>query len=105
MLRCCNDQYLRQDRALEECGLSVEMVAQAVTYVYEILDSIDARLLEAGGDRLSDLVELANLSAIIGNLFRAGIVRAAGGRFTANTRIPILTYSVELPDARTLRSK
>lgn len=60
------------------------MIGQGVTYVYEILDSIDAKLLEAGGERLSELVELANLSAIIGNLYRGGIVRASKGRFAAN---------------------
>jgi len=59
-------------------------VGQAITYVYEIMDSIDAKVLEAGGGRLSELVELANLSAIIGNLYRGGIVRASKGHFAAN---------------------
>jgi len=61
------------------------MVGNSVTYVHQILDSIDEKLLEAGGERLAELVELANLSAIIGNLFRGGVVRFCDGKFAANT--------------------
>lgn len=83
-MRSCNTRYLRNEDSLGECGLSVEVIGNAVTYVHEILDSIDEKLMEAGGERLSGLVELANLSAIIGNLYRGGIVRASEGRFVAN---------------------
>lgn len=65
-------------------GLSQQTIADAVGYVHQTLDDIDSKLTEDGGDRLGGLVELANLSAIIGNLFRNGVVRAAGGRFAAN---------------------
>lgn len=43
-----------------------------------------ASSLRPAGERLSELVELANLSAIIGNLYRGGIVRTSKGRFEAN---------------------
>jgi hypothetical protein len=84
MARSCNKKYLRHDSALDACGLSAGIIGDAITYVYQILDSIDAKLLEAGGDRLAGLVELANLSAIVGNLYRGGIVKASKGRFAAN---------------------
>lgn len=84
-LRACSVDHLTDHPSLRDVGLSIELVRQAVTYVHEILDSIDAKLVEAGSERLSELVELANLSAIIGNLFRGGVVRFSNGSFSANT--------------------
>lgn len=84
MSRVCNESYLAHQPSLDQFGLSIDVVGRSVTYVYEILDSIDGKLIEAGGERLSELVELANLSAIIGNLYRGGIVRTSKGRFEAN---------------------
>lgn len=60
------------------------MIGQSITRVHDLLDNIDAKLLEGGGERLSELVELANLSAIIGNLYRGAIVQTSGGKFCAN---------------------
>jgi len=77
------------------------MIGESVTRVHEILDNIDAKLLEGGGERISELVELANLSAIIGNLFRGAIVHNSGGKFCANTphTYPdLLARSVECKD-------
>jgi hypothetical protein len=65
-------------------GLTKEIIGGAVSYIYGVLDGIDHQLLSGGGDRLADLVELANLSAIIGNLLRTGIVRESGGKFKSN---------------------
>lgn len=84
MARHCDEKALTFQPAMKEFGLTVEMVKGAVDYVHEILDSIDGKLTEAGGERLAELVELANLSAIIGNLFRGGIVKYSHGRFKAN---------------------
>lgn len=84
MGRACSEKYLIEQPSLSGYGLSANVIGGAVTYVYGILDSIDLKLMEAGGERLAALVELANLSAIIGNLFRGGIVRSSGGKFIAN---------------------
>jgi hypothetical protein len=65
-------------------GLTAEMLIGGINHVYEILDTIDDKLLESDGVRLVDLVELANFSAIVGNLFRRGIVKASNGCFAAN---------------------
>ena len=75
---------LIRDSRHYDFGLSSMIISGAVAYAYEILDSIDERLVKAGGERLASLVELANLSAIVGNLFRNGISRASEGRFTPN---------------------
>ena len=65
-------------------GLSTSIVREAIEYTHRVLDLIDAGLVEASGDRLASLVELANLSAIVGNLFRSGVAKASDGAFTAN---------------------
>lgn len=58
------------------------MVGRGIDFVYQTLDLIDSKLIESGLGRLSRLVELANLSTIVGNLFAEGIVKSCGGRFT-----------------------
>jgi hypothetical protein len=60
------------------------MIGDAIDHVYDMLDALDATLRTKGGEYLSDVVELANLSSIIGNLFRGGIVKHSGGAFAAN---------------------
>ena len=65
-------------------GLKPTVIREAIQYTHKVLDLIDASLIEASGDRLGSLIELANLSAIIGNLFRSGVAKASGGAFTAN---------------------
>jgi hypothetical protein len=84
MARACTRAFLSHQPSLDQFGLSTAIIEKSINYVYEILDGIDAKLLDAGGERLSELVELANLSAIIGNLYRGGVVRASQGRFSAN---------------------
>ena len=64
-------------------GLTVEMVRQGVGYAYKTLDKIDQTLVEAESPRLATLIELANLSTIVGNFIRMGIVAASNGAFTS----------------------
>lgn len=83
-------------------GLTSKIVGGAVDHVHAILDSIDSQLMSSADTRLSQLVELANLSAIIGNLFRAGICKASSGIFLPNTphTYPDLLACKDYPDAR-----
>jgi hypothetical protein len=53
------------------------MVRAGVESAYKTLDLIDSKLIESGLQRLARLVELANLSTIIGNLIAEGIVKAS----------------------------
>jgi len=69
---------------LADFWISRELIKNTINYTYEILDGIDNKLIEADSERLSKLVELANLSAILGNLLRGGIVKYSKGRFNAN---------------------
>jgi hypothetical protein len=83
-VRKANPKFFRDSKELRSLGLTVETVQVAIDYVYEIIDSIDETLQARGAERLSELLERANLSAIVGNLFRSGIVRGSHGRFKAN---------------------
>lgn len=85
MSRLANPSGLLERPVLGELGLTLETIGEAITYAHKILDGIDEKLLSADSERLSGLVELANLSAIVGNLFRGGIVKASAGRFVSNT--------------------
>lgn len=75
---------LRRELEHYKYGLTEKIVGEAVEYVHGTLDSIDAPLQAAADTRLSQLVELANLSAIIGNLFRVGICKSSDGIFLPN---------------------
>jgi hypothetical protein len=63
-------------------GLTLEMVQGGVEYVYHTLDKLDATLIESGSPRFAQLIELANLSSVLGNLLATGIVRCGHGVFT-----------------------
>lgn len=84
MPRTFNPDCLSTKDTLSVCGLTTADIAAGIQFTYDILDSIDLKLVDGGGDPLAGLLELANLSAIVGNLYRGGIVRAAGGRFEPN---------------------
>jgi hypothetical protein len=76
-----------QYKASEEAarvGLSTEVLQAAVEYVYETADAIDTALLARGSDRLADIVELANLSSMLGNLLRSGIANNSAGKLRSN---------------------
>lgn len=84
MQRKALGEYVVADASLIAFGLKPQHITGAIDYVYQVLDRIDVTLLEAGSDRLSKLLELANLSAIVGNLFRGGVTRASDGAFRPN---------------------
>lgn len=75
------DKRLVVDDFNPVCGLTKESVTAGVEFAYSTLDLIDAKLLEAGLTRLSGLVELANLSTIVGNLIAEGIVKSCPAVF------------------------
>lgn len=82
--RTVESSQVINDNALAAVGLSKAMVAGGISTVHKILDGLDLTLTSNGEARLSQMVELANLSAIIGNLLRTGIAKASNGRFVAN---------------------
>ena len=45
--------------ALQEAGLTGEMIASGISYVHNILDGLDSQLLSAGAFRLSQMFDFA----------------------------------------------
>jgi hypothetical protein len=71
-------------QVLVPAGLTTPMLVDAILYTYSILDAVDNTLLLRGAERMARMVELANLSSMIGNFLRYGIVKASGGVFVAS---------------------
>jgi len=82
-IRPVSGGFINQD-VLRNAGLSLDMVHGGIEYSYHILDMIDKTLLESGAFRLSQMMELANLSTFIGNLFASGVANASSGALERN---------------------
>jgi hypothetical protein len=93
-------RYFRSSGSLTGADLSVEVIRTAIQYTYSTLDAIDEKLVEAESGRLAKLLELANLSSVIGNLVGAGIARASDGKFRRNGphKYPDLLHSSDDAD-------
>ncbi len=75
----------RNAQALREItGLSSDALRHAIKDCYRTLDTIDAQLAVHRADPISKLVELANLSSMVGNLLAAGIAKASNGLYKRN---------------------
>ena len=82
-MRKLNGKFL-EENLVTDAGLTIEIVRNAIQYTHQILDQIDEKLLSVGADRMSQTVELANLSSMAGNLLGAGIARLSDGKFRRN---------------------
>lgn len=65
-------------------GLSHDAVREAILDCYTTLDTIDQQLVAHGAEPMARLVELANLSSIIGNVLGAGLASASNGLYRRN---------------------
>ena len=70
--------------AIESIGLNHEIMRQAIRDTYHLLDQIDTTLKSAGVFPLSQTVELANLSSMIGNIFASAIAKHSNGLLRRN---------------------
>ena len=97
---------LRNEEQLRELtGLGGEAILHAVEYTYETLDLIDMELIARGSEPISGLVELANLSSMIGNLVGAGIAVASGGLYLRNRPHAFPDLIPQLPNLPDLEIK
>lgn len=71
-------------QALEESGLTEAKLRRTLVEVNELMDSVDGALIDHGVERLSQIVELANLSSMLGNIFAAAIAENSNGVFRRN---------------------
>ncbi len=95
-------ENLRNGRQLRElAGLPLESVRSAILNCYKTLDTIDQQLTAHGAEPMARLVELANLSSMIGNLLGAGLAAASNGLYKRNrphTYPDLIPQTTELDD-------
>jgi len=72
------------EEVLIHAGLTSDILNKAISYAHDILDDIDEKLLNVKLGRISQLVELANLSSMIGNILGAGIEKFSNGKLKRN---------------------
>ena len=84
-LRIPNRNYLRNsDQLISITGLFPEMLLTAIQEAYNTVDLIDAELTTKGLVPISKLVELANLSSMLGNIIGGTIAEASDGLYKRN---------------------
>lgn len=101
-MRTFEDNYLRDHNFIfdPDVKLSKEIVRGSVIHCYETLDMIDQNLVLRHSQKLSSLVELANLSSIVGNLLGAGCAEYSNGIYYRNkphTYPDLLAFDSTLP--------
>jgi len=78
-------ECLRNQKKLElYTGLTGDMLLEAIHGCYGTLDTIDTELLANGLRPLGGLVELANLSSMVGNIIGGSIAEASSGMYLRN---------------------
>lgn len=78
-------ECFRNEAKLRELtGFTHQVIRGAIEDCYQTLDLIDLELGQRGSPPVSQLVELANLSSMIGNLLSAGLVQHSGGTYARN---------------------
>ena len=80
------DPYLKDAATLRDASeLNSSWVADGVLSSYKTLDLIDSQLLARKMDPLAGIIELPNLSSMLGNLLCGGLVAASEGRYRRNS--------------------
>ncbi len=80
--RLANRDCIESDQMLREAtGLNAEMIVAALDDAYHTLDLLDRQLIENGALPFAKLVELANLSSMIGNIVGGAIARHSTGLY------------------------
>jgi len=83
--RLLAENFRNESKLREITGLAHQAVRGAIEDCYQKLDLIDSELAKRGSPPVSELVELANLSSMMGNLLAAGLVEHSGGAYSRNT--------------------
>jgi len=85
VLRIPNQSNLRNsDQLFEITGLKPDMLLTAIQEAYNTVDLIDAELTTKGLVPISKLVELANLSSMLGNIIGGTIAEASDNLYERN---------------------
>lgn len=77
--------YLRnEDKLLQTIGINGTTLLGAIDSCYQTLDTIDEQLVGKGAVPIAHLVELANLSSMVGNMVGGGIADCSNGLYARN---------------------
>ena len=91
-----------EEALLKFTGLDSAVLLEAIESCYRTLDTIDEQLLSRNSPVVAELVELANLSSMVGNLLSGALAAASDGLYKRNRPhaypdlLPIKTPAVEL---------
>lgn len=95
--------YLRnEEKLIETVGITGASLLEAVNSCYQTLDTIDYQLMTKGTPPMAQLVELANLSSMVGNMLGGGIAEYSKGLYARNRPhaypdlLPLLSPAVNL---------
>ncbi len=84
-IREANVEHFHNQQKLQTLtGLEIEHIRQAIFACHNTLDIIDTQLLSKGSPTLAQLVELANLSSMVGNILSGSLVEQSGGMYARN---------------------
>jgi transcriptional regulator with XRE-family HTH domain len=83
--RLIAENFRNENKLSELTGLTRQAIQGAIEDCYQTLDLFDAELAKRESPPVSELVELANLSSMMGNLLATGIVEHSGGAYSRNT--------------------
>jgi transcriptional regulator with XRE-family HTH domain len=83
--RTVNRLHFHNERVLNQLtGLNHECIKNAISGCYQTLDTIDFQLAARNSPPLAKLVELANISSMIGNLLGGQIAACSNGLYERN---------------------
>ena len=82
--RLMAEHFRNENRLRELTGLAHQAIRGAIEDCYQTLDLIDSELAKRDSPPVSELVELANLSSMIGNLLATGLAEHSGGAYARN---------------------
>ncbi len=73
-----------EDKLIETIGIDGNALLGAIDSCYQTLDTIDEQLMGKGAVPIAHLVELANLSSMVGNMVGGGIADCSNGLYMRN---------------------
>ena len=78
----CN--FHREEVMMELTGLKQQTLKSAIENCYQTLDTIDFELVTHGSPAMAKLVELANISSMVGNILGGGLAEFSNGLYVRN---------------------
>lgn len=73
-----------EDKLIQTIGVDGATLLGAIDSCYQTLDAIDEQLIGKGALPIAHLVELANLSSMVGNMVGGGIADCSNGLYARN---------------------